>query len=286
MTRYFSETFPKQNKPGETFSRVITAVSDTPDREGRYPSSNMAALVYPAKATPNFRLDHQTSEPRVPRGFNQFEQVVSNETGIKDPLNSLTAQHRLTFDAAAGNVYELESSKSRNKANSHTRRTAGINYAKNIRSLKRATSELFTTTPEQAVVGSAFSHKSMRHTIPIMGAYLHQQHGDVAASADLSSHSTKLVKNLQEKGYPVSVEGGRKPAVTNDIGFYDSMRTMHPAQIRELEVSGREMSGDEIASAKQHFRNVRKGQKLSDQFDAHIPTSQGQQLQLPGMENT
>ena len=281
MPRYFSEIYPKQRNPNESFSHVVTAISDTPSKDGRYLKAQIQATHLPERTVPNFRFRQPTDYPSNPRELNPNQQTVAKDTGITDPSESLSAENRVKFDAAESSAEALRVAQS--SGNNAGRRKAGIDYAKNVRSLRKSTSELFSTTPAQTVVGGAFSHKSMRHTIPLMGAYLHQQHGNITASSDLSEHSSKLVENLQEKGYPVSVQGGKKPRATNPIDFNDSTNTVHPAEIPSIQATSQELSTDEVSSAKKHFKEIRHGQKLGSQFDAHLPKPQGEQLKFPGM---
>lgn len=281
MTRYFSEIYPKQRTPGESFSHVVTAISDTPAKDGRYLKAQMQSMTIPERTVPNFRFRQPTDYPSKARELNPDEQTVAKDTGITDPSESLSILNRARFDSATENIKYLKLARSQGDTDSQ--RKEGINYAKNVSRLRKSTSELFSTTPKQTIVGGAFAHRSMRHTIPLMGAYLHQQHGNLSASSDLSEHSSKLVENLQGKGYPVTVQGGKKPKVNNPIEFNDSMWTVHPAEMHSIQSTSQELSTDEVASAKKHFKEIRHGQKLGSQFDAHLPKPQGEQLQLPGM---
>jgi hypothetical protein len=280
VPRYFSEIYPKQPNPNESFSHVVTAISDTPAKDGRYLKAQMQSITIPERTVPNFRFRQPTDYPSKARELSSYEQSVAKDTGITDPSESLSVGNKVRFDSAAQSAVMLGLS----QGDAASRREEGINYAKEVSRLRKSTSELFSTTPKQTIVGGAFAHRSMRHTIPLMGAYLHQQHGSITASSDLSEHSSKLVENLQEKGYPVSVQGGKKPRATNPIEFNDSMWTVHPAEIPSIQANSQELSTDEVASAKKHFREIRHGQKLGSQFDAHLPKPQGEQLQLPGME--
>jgi len=288
MTRYIKEQYPKQNKPGETYSVTVHAIGDDPTaasaKSKRYPYAYLGAVVTPGSTSPNFNL----TDERKPT-FDEFDEKVSKETGIDNPRD---------LSPALQNIFWRTSNKARQfkdayeyvlpeyRRSSNYPRQEGIEYAKYINQLKKGTSELFTTTPETAHVSAAFSHRSMRQHIPILGAYLHQQHGNIDVSNDLSKHSSGLIENLQEKGYPVKLETGEKPRATNDISFNDSRHTLSRLQVEDLGKAGQMLSPGEIASAKQHFRNVRKGQKLSQQFDALLAHSQGEQLQFPGMETT
>lgn len=283
MTRYVREQYPNRPpKPGETYSVTVNAIGDKPVAgfvsSERYPHAYLGAVVTPGSTSPNFNL----VDERKPT-LDEHEEKVSKEIGIDNPRDlSPTLQN--TFWRTSNKAKQLKSSREYPGMGSFYPRQLGIEYAKGISKLKKGTSELFTTTPETAYVSSAFSHSSMRQHIPILGAYLHQQHGNIDVSGDLSKHSSGLVEHLQEKGYPIKLESGEKPRATNGISFNDNGHTLSRLQIEDLEKAGQVISPGEIASAKQHFRTIRKGQKLSQQFDALLEQSQGEQLKFPGME--
>lgn len=287
MTRYIREQYPnKPPKPGESYSVTVHAIGDEPTAgfatSKRYPYAYLGAVVTPGSTSPNFNL----TDERKPT-LDEFEEKVSKEIGIDNPRDLSPALQNVFWRTSNKakqfrNAYEYVLPEYRRSSNYP--RQEGIEYAKYVSRLKKGTSELFTTIPETAYVSAAFSHRSMRHHIPILGAYLHQQHGNIEVSSDLSKHSSGLVEHLQEKGYPVKLETGEKPRATNDISFNDSSHSLSRLQTEDLKKIGQALSPEEIASAKQHFRTIRKGQKLSQQFDAHIPTPQGEQLKFPGME--
>ena len=145
---------------------------------------------------------------------------------------------------------------------------------------RRTPTQLFTHTPAETEVVSAFSHSEMRTTLPIMASYLHRKYGNLTASSDLSEHSSKMVEHAQKLGLPVKThEDNPHAEVTNDYGFNDYENIGH------LPFTGlrgyKEIPTGEIAAAKEHYRELRGYKKP-------VPKHMGPQFtqpQLPGMEN-
>ena len=262
MADYFIEKH-NYSKPGNTFSVVAESVGDKPTEDGEYPTARMAAWVYPAQESPNFDF----TKKELPH-LNEHQLAVSKETGL-DP-KTLSGDLHIKFKDAVQEKGFIED---------YYGRYAAIRYAKAISGLRKGSTELFTTTPPSVHIDEAFSHSKMRHTIPTMGAYLNQKFGNIEVSSDLSAHSAPLVRNLQKKGYNVKVANDEEPEMSNDVDFDDESNTVTSDSRYEMLNSPTRLSKQEVASAKEHFRSIRRG-------DRPEPKSLGpqfEQLKFPGM---
>jgi hypothetical protein len=141
-------------------------------------------------------------------------------------------------------------------------------------------SMLFGYTPAKLHISEAFFHPSMRsHAIPLVAKALADYPAAkvVEASADLSKHSSRLVKKAQDMGLPVVPSPHNPDAeVTNDLDFSDSMR-FSVGQISDFSTS--EIPVSEMKSAmapvRAHLRANREA-RVSDkvnnnQFQPHLP---------------
>jgi hypothetical protein len=163
-------------------------------------------------------------------------------------------------------------------------RAYGIGYAKAISRLKNnlasevePRTELFKSTPTTTTITHANAHPNLKTTVPIMAAYAHMKYGGpITASDDLSRHSSKMVKNAQEKGLPVQTHSRNTDArVTNNMSFSDS----GPVTLRNRLPYAEEIPQKTIKAAKEHYKDL-AGRRLPS-------TNMGPQftqLQFPGME--
>ncbi len=273
MTRYYSRTDRGYNNK---VLESVVALSNHPNEDGKYASAEMEIKHYPATETPNFDLRRSKSTS----GLNGTpgEQKVREETGYHaDELEGhLYHAHNVATFAAGDIEHARDKNISKdNAAWSKRRRLSGISYAKNIREIKRGTSQLFTPTPATTKVDAAFSHTSMRTTVPIMGAYFHQKYGDLTASDDLSEHSSKMARHAERMGLPVKRNKDNPDLeVTNNFDFRD-VRESRP----EMNESWNRISDATMRSAKEHYKEIRGLKKTPKPL-----SSQFSQLQLPGME--
>ena len=139
--------------------------------------------------------------------------------------------------------------------------------------------QLFTHTPAETEVVSAFSHSKMRGTLPIMASYLHKKYGDLTASSDLSEHSSRMVEHAQRLGLPVKThEDNPHAEITNDFDFndYDNLRHIPYTKVRGVT----EIPEHEIKASKKHYKDIRG---IIKKPKSHMGP-QFTQPQLPGME--
>lgn len=264
-------------------STIYNAVSDKPDEEaersgsfGTYPVAAVEVSTSRAKAFTNF--DFTNSRPSVQATGRALEAMekVNNELGMPNAQAHVSGKFEDKYYETAYHARQAT-----HGLTSPERRYAGIEYAKGMRDLKKGSSEMFTTVPGANKVQSAFSHSRMRHTVPVMLAHAHQHLGDLTASGDLSTHSSKMVKRARAKGFPVSTSESNPDAdVTNDYDFNDADHLSYG------DFSGYErIPENEIRSAMKHIRTMRKGglDNANPQQPAHM-SPQFEQLRLPGME--
>jgi hypothetical protein len=274
MTRYYSKT---DRRYGNRVFESVVSLSSQPNEDGTYASAEMEISHHPAKETLNFDLSR--GGPTSALNGALGEQKVNEETGYhaNELDGHLYHAHNLaTF--AAGDIEEARNRNiSKNNASwSKRRRLSGIEYAKNIKEIKRGTSQLFTPTPATTKVDAAFSHTSMRTTVPIIGAYFHQKYGDLTASDDLSEHSSRMARHAERMGLPIKRNKDNPDLeVTNNFDFRDVRESR-----TEMNESWDRIPDATMHSAKEHYKEIRGLKKtpkpLSSQFN---------QLQFPGMED-
>lgn len=246
-----------------------------------HPLAFVTASYQPGNVTPNFDFREQRSENRL-----RDDETIDKNVGVSQFRNSLSNEMNDIYRYAKNSQDILQRDRrslenyGEGAFDKKYHRMHGIEYAKNIRALRQGTSELFTTGPNSLNVHSAFSHTSMRHTVPIMVSHLHQKYNaPIVADNSLSVHSSKMVRNAKEKGLPVvGHQLNRKAKATNDMSFNDAENT---SPNPEWALTGYEQIPEhEIKSAKYHIRELRSvgratPKPLSPQFD---------QPKLPGME--
>lgn len=284
MADYFiNRRTPRE--PGYAFGVHMEAIGSKPDADGNYPTAEMTGIVHPATASPNFDFTQRDEEDRI--HLNQHQLAVAKETGL-DPSTLKGDLGYKSNTAEVSHEYLTKNpvgSPPPKVLTDYTyrdfRRRAGINYATAIRDIRKGSEQMFNTTPANAYIMEAYTHSQMRHSVPVMGAYLNQKFGEITVSSNLSPHSSKVVGNLQKKGYPVKHEGGEEePEVENSIDFDDNAFIASPESRDEMLNSPMRLSKQEVASAKEHFRSLRRG-------DRPEPKSFGpqfEQLKFPGME--
>ena len=124
--------------------------------------------------------------------------------------------------------------------------------------------------PRPPIVDTLFVHSDAASMVPTMLGvaqnYMHQRHGragDLVPSHDLSEHSSKVVKHLQDAG---AVDKKYSNAVTNSI-----TREEHPVATTTMEwVQGEKVSSEErragFQTAKRALRGNRPMKKAGEQF--------------------
>lgn len=282
MIRYF-----KRQYPGTPENQVFAyeAISDVPLRdaagkEAGYPRAEMSVSRTTGTSNPNFNFRYDTGRfTRDPIGERRKEAYnkITQETGIDLKTVASDKVANLVSNTADNYVNKLMADENDTNRSNRQSRRQGLEYAKGISELRKQSSELFNTTAPSTSVYSAFSHSKMRHTIPIMGALAHQEHGELTASGSLSTHSSKVVKNAMSKGLPIKgTEYNPNADQTNEYDFDDRSNTMSSPNTTFY--NGTEYTPDEIKQAKMHYRQLRglnSAKNTSPQF---------QQMQLPGIE--
>lgn len=283
MTSYYRRLGKHTNSSTERYRAVGSNRVKTIYGHDEYPFASVTASYQQGNTTPNFDFRERLSENRL-----RDDETIDKNVGVSQFRNSLSNGMNNIYRYAKNSqdVLQRDWKSLENYGevafDKKYHRMHGIEYAKNIRTLRQGTSELFTTEPSSLNVYSAFSHTSMRHTVPIMVSHLHQKYNaPIVADDNLSMHSSKMVRNAKEKGLPVvGHQLNRKANVTNDISFNDAENTSPDP---EWSLTGYEQIPEhEIKAAKHHFRELRSvgratPKPLSPQFD---------QPRLPGMENT
>lgn len=211
--------------------------------------------------------------------------IVDEEVGIPKLEDHLSGRLKNVYETT---VYAADSIKNeKDILPSKHIRSYGLEYARGIRDLKKGTSELFSSTPGEATVTSAFSHTKMRHTVPIMAAMAHQQWGNLTASGDLSPHSSRMVRKAKENKLPIKTSSDNPTAsVTNSYGFDDSsnIKWEHHGPYSNY----KEIPESEVQSAKQHLKDLFSFTKPQPTAVEPKPKPMGPQftqMQLPGMES-
>jgi hypothetical protein len=277
MAKYYSDKNPYD---GNERYEEVHAISDRPNARGMYPRAQMTVRHSKAREHANFKqLEDNTDLTR-----SRAHQQVYDETGYDrgEVTRELGDSYHMAVSAARQlNEYRDNSTDpTAQEFAKHYRRYAGINYAQNIRDIKRGTSQFFTPQPATTEIRGAFAHTSMKAHIPVMGAYFHQKYGELTASEDLSEHSSRMTEHAEKLGLPVKrSEDNPDLDVTNSYDFNNSDMV---ASATPFSTSSTTRIPDEtMKSAKQHYKALRGIGKstpkpLSTQFT---------QPQLPGMED-
>lgn len=128
-----------------------------------------------------------------------------------------------------------------------------------------------------AVVKSAFSHSSMRHTIPVLGMMAKMEFPDMVASDNLSPHSSRLAQKGMALGIVGSHEDNPYADPTNDIGFNNRGSSVSEG----YSTSDQEVPAYTVKEARGNLKNILRPRKEhrdvmgSDQFN---------HFKLPGVD--
>lgn len=120
-----------------------------------------------------------------------------------------------------------------------------------------------------AVVKTAYSHSSMRHTIPVLGMMAKMEFPDMVASDNLSPHSSRLAQKGMELGIVGGHEDNPYADPTNDIDFNDRGSSVTEERSR----LGPEVPAYTVKAARGNLKNILRPRKEhrdvmgSDQFD-------------------
>jgi hypothetical protein len=276
MAKYFSDKSGYANYQYEE----VAAVNDKPNARGEHHIAKMTVRHKVAEERENFnQLENPTGKTRTPS-----EQKVYNATGYDyDELSGNTAWEHHYAERHARRLAEYSADPTSEDAKRYRRHT-GITYAKEIRNVRQDTSQMFTPDPASTDVAGAFSHSTMRHTVPMMASYFHQKYGSLTADSDLSEHSVRMTQHAEKLGLPVTRHHNNENlTVTNDYDFDDEDMTMSANHLRltQKQSGWKEIPESTMKSAKQHYKEIRGIGKntpkpLSPQFS---------QPQFPGMED-
>jgi hypothetical protein len=272
MAKYYSDQTPYG---GRVSYEEIHAISDRPNARGMYPRANMTVRHSKAIEHENFKQLEDSSQISRDRE----NQQLYNATGFD--RRELKGEHRDTYDYALGQARYINEARDNPEggASLSSRRFYGMQFAKNVRDIRKDTSQLFTPEPATTEIRGAFAHTSMKAHIPVMGAYLHQKYGDLTSSEDLSHHSSRMTEHAEKLGLPVKrSEDNPDLDVTNSYDFDN--RDMVSSATPFSTPSTKRIPDETMKSAKQHYKELRGIGKntpkpLSNQFS---------QPQLPGME--
>lgn len=276
MTKYYSDKSDYGNYQYEE----VAAVSDKPNVRGEHHIAKMTVRHKAAEERENFnQLENPTGKTRTPS-----EQKVYNATGYDyDELSGDAAWSHHHAERHARRLEEYSADPTSKDAKNY-RRHSGISYAKEIKNVRQDTSQMFTPEPGYTNVAGAFSHSTMRLSVPMMASYFHQKYGSLTADSDLSEHSVRMTKHAEKLGLPVTRNRENEDlSITNDYDFDDEDMTMSANHLRltQKQSGWKEIPESTMRSAKQHYKELRGIGKntpkpLSNQFN---------QPQLPGMED-
>ena len=281
MARYYSKI---RKSPSErTLEEEVTVVGNKPTEDEMLPIAGMTAIHVKPRELPNYDFHSSRSttaeDDQLPIAS---EKKLDKEIGIPDFKKHMSDKLRGAYNQAVWTRELLDTTNKEQRPAEITRRGwdsrahVGATYAKNMKTIKDATSQLFTPEKGETRITGAGSHSTLRHNVPVMGAYLNLKYGDLTASGDLSVHSSKLFRSAKEKGFPVRAnEYNRRAEVTNDIDFSDEAHAIWPEEIHEY---GTEIPSIAVRAANRHLRNTLRGEPkkaMGPQFT---------QLQLPGVE--
>jgi hypothetical protein len=282
MARYFSKQF--KNSHGYS-QEQLTAYGKHNEEAGGYPASFVSVEYTPTTETPNFNFQDAPERTAFSNTIKRSPEVVDAMKNVDravgfDGLNTTLSEPNLrhTYNQALRGYEALK-----NTSKDHISRKGLVDdYAKSISKLREGTSQLFTHAPARAVVDQAYSHSSMRATVPIMASYIHKKYGTLEASDNLSEHSARMVEHARQLGLPVQLNDSSDYVdVTNDIDF-DDEENVAP-RINHLN-NARELTPEEIRGAKEHYKELRGLKRTAPQAPKNIGP-QFTQLQLPGMES-
>lgn len=134
-------------------------------------------------------------------------------------------------------------------------------------------------TEHLPTVTHAFTHTSLRHTVPTLLALAQKEHGKMVASNDLSPHSSRIAKKAMNRGLAEGHENNPFGDVSNSIGFDDRLNIVHASDLKHgLE----KVPENDIRAAKGALRRILRPQK---EYTDHMESQQFDHLKLPGMEN-
>lgn len=126
-----------------------------------------------------------------------------------------------------------------------------------------------------AKISGAFSHTSMRHTIPVMIAMAKMQYPDLVASSDLSKHSSRLAQRGIERGLIRGHETNPDARVTNNIEFDDFGNRVAEDMLRSGYYEPHKMQDYEVTEARGYLRDMLRPRK------AHTNVMGGPQFEHP-----
>ncbi len=275
MAKYYSEQTPY----GSGNYEEVVAVNEKPNSEGEHNIAKMTVRYRPAEERQNFnQLENPTGKTRTPS-----EQKVYNATGYDyDELSGDASWSHAWARQNAETIARYHENPTSREAKNYRHHT-GIQYAKHIRDVQQGTSQMFTPDPASTTVAGAFSHSTMRHTVPMMASYFHQKYGSLTADADLSEHSVRMTEHAEKLGLPVARHRENEDLdVTNDYSFDDEDMSYSPNHLRLVKKQSGwdEIPDSTMRSAKEHYKEIRGLKKTPKPL-----SSQFSQLQLPGMED-
>ena len=279
MAKYYLNR--KKTNYGDVYDSY-EAIADKPEmiklgdeEHPNYPFARMAVHRTAPSTSTNWNFRDEPSD--WAKNYPKPAAIVDKAVGVPNLEKHLSGRLGNIYETTVYAADSLRNEKDINSKEDH--RAHGIEYAKGIRELKKGTSELFSSTPEEVTVTSAFSHTKMRHAVPIMAAMAHQQWGSLTASADLSPHSSRMVKKAKELNLPIKTsEENPRAEVTNSYFFHDpeNVQWEHHSIYSDF----KEIPSEQVQSARKHLKDIRslskpKPKAMGPQFT---------QMQLPGME--
>jgi len=131
--------------------------------------------------------------------------------------------------------------------------------------------ELFSHRPAKTQIIGAFVDPSLRHTIPIIGAYFARKYGELTADSHLSDFSSKFTRNAIAKGLPVKPHHHNPDAESSDDPWDDKVMEERTGIVPNTRPGSclfqEEIHKSEIYEAKNYLREALGRKKpLSQQF--------------------
>lgn len=310
MARYFLRTRTQSYEYGApAIHYYMSAISDKPNERGSYPTALMHVVRPQSREDTNFEFNKDSKYLEDIKGrlskhqFSTLDKISKDSNRPSIDLDSISSDELENIDTAAYYLKAHAQDKADYKKYKNTdfgtgarasMRESGIRYAQEIRNLKKINNELFTPYNSGVRITEVGANPSMRHTIPIMGSFFHQQFGELTADHSLSRHSSRLLSSMKKRGIRAVKDNPSNVSsrATNNIDFIDSSVNIEQIPQERNYVNKeyksfahepymeREVHPAEIAAAEQNLRTILGRPPLKKQL-----SSQFEQLQFPGMES-
>ena len=144
-------------------------------------------------------------------------------------------------------------------------------------------STLFTHKPP-TIIG-AFTHSSMRHTVPTLFGLARNDHGnDLVVGESLSKHSSRLAKKGAKRGAVIANDINPDSVAMNDLTFNDNVNRTTDASLSKNDFLS-DVPQEKVLQARKTVRDILRPVKPTRQhMGPQFYQPEAEQPQLPGME--